>query len=137
MGLATVGARNRSRSPARHIPRWVKIIVAVVVLAAVLVLFSIKYLEVYRLTREAVRLADLRRSLQEQNAVLREEMKLLHTPAYVEKIAREQLGLVKPGEIAFLIIRPPAPPPSPPVLQQDRGSVLDRIVRAVQRMLPR
>lgn len=113
MTLATVGARNRSRPLARQVPRWVKILAALIVLAAVFPLFTIRYLDVYRLNREAARLEVLKRSLRQQNAVLREEIKLLHTPAYVEKLAREQLGLVKPDEIAVLIVRPPAPQPAP------------------------
>lgn len=137
MSLATLGARSRSKSFTRRIPRWVKILTAAIVLAAVLALFAVRYLDVYRLNREAARLAVLKRSLQEQNAILREEMKLLHTPGYVEKMAREQLGLVKPGEIALLIIRPPAPPPAPARLQQDRVSFVGRMVRAVKRMLSR
>jgi cell division protein FtsL len=136
MSLA-LGAGNRTKSPARTLPRWLKVLVAAIVLAAVLVVFAIRYLEVYRLDREAARLAELKRSLQEQNAVLREEMKLLHTPEYVEKVAREQLGLVRPGEIAVLIVRPPAPPSSPPVLKQDRRSRLDRILDTLDRILPR
>jgi len=137
MSLATLGARSRSKSSTRRIPRWVKILTAAIVLAAVLALFAVRYLDVYKLNREAARLAVLKRSLQQQNAILREEMKLLHTPGYVEKVAREQLGLVKPGEIALLIIRLPAPPPAPARLQQDRVSLVGRMVRAVRRMLPR
>jgi len=133
--LATLGARNRSRQPGRHIPRWVKVLVAAILLLAVLTLFAIRHLEVYRLNREAARLAGLKRSLQEQNAILREEMKLLHTPRYVEKIAREQLGLVKPGEMAVLIVRPPAPPSAPPTLKQDRVSFFGRMIRIVKRRL--
>lgn len=135
MSLATLAARNRSKPPSRRIPRWVKILVTAIVLAAVLMLFAIRYLEVYRLDREAVRLAGLKRSLQEQNAILREEMKLLHTPGYIEKVAREQLGLVRPDEIAVLIVRPPAPPPVPPSLKQARVSPIDRLIRAVKRRL--
>ena len=133
--LATLGARNRSRQPARHIPRWVKVLVAAIVVAAVLALFAVRYLDVYKLNREAARLAVLKRSLQQQNAILREEMKLLHTPSYVEKIAREQLGLVKPGEMAVLIVRPPAPPSAPPTLKQDRVSFFGRMIRTVKRRL--
>jgi cell division protein FtsB len=135
MSLATLGARNRSKSPARHIPRWVKVLVAAIVLAAVLPLFAVRYLEGYRLNREAVRLAGLKRGLQEKNAIFREEIKLLHTPGYIEKVAREQLGLVRPGEIAVLFVRPPAPPPAPPSLKQDRASPIGRLIRAVKRRL--
>jgi cell division protein FtsL len=138
MSLATAGARNRSKPPARQFPRWVKFSAAVILLAAAAALFTVRYLEVYRLNREAAELAALKRALQEQNAVLREEIKLLHTPAYVEKIAREQLGLVKPGEVAVLIVRPPAPtPPVRPAPASRRGSALDRLVDALRRALPR
>ena len=135
MSLATLGARSRSKSSTRRIPRWVKILTAAIVLAAVLALFAVRYLDVYKLNREAARLAVLKRSLQQQNAILREEMKLLHTPKYVEKIAREQLGLVKPGEMAVLIVRPPAPPSAPPTLKQDRVSFFGRMIRTVKRRL--
>jgi cell division protein FtsL len=36
------------------------------------------------------------------NADLLEERKLLHTTAYVEKLAREELGMAKPDEIPYL-----------------------------------
>src|SRR5713101_433230 len=75
--------------------------------------FGSTLLQVYRLEREAAQLAQLQRDLEEQNAQLRAEIKALHTPDYVEKLAREQLGLVKPGETAFLIVQTPAPPPPP------------------------
>jgi len=62
-------------------------------------------------------------------------MKLLQTPAYIEKLAREQLGLVRPGEIAILIVRPPAPPPppSPARIQQDNRPALQRLWQAFAR----
>jgi len=47
---------------------------------------------------------------------LREEIRLLHTPAYIERQAREQLGLVRPGEIAVILVRP-TPAPAPPTAQ--------------------
>lgn len=37
--------------------------------------------------------------LQRQERVLRDEIEQLNTPSYIEKLAREQLGLVKKGEI--------------------------------------
>lgn len=37
-----------------------------------------------------------------ENKKLLQERKLLTTPKYVEKIAREELGLVKPGEVPFV-----------------------------------
>lgn len=40
--------------------------------------------------------------LQQSNADLKEEVDLLQQPKYVEKLAREQLGLTKPGEVLFM-----------------------------------
>lgn len=40
--------------------------------------------------------------LQQHNADLKEETELLQQPKYVEKLAREQLGLTKPGEVLFM-----------------------------------
>lgn len=42
--------------------------------------------------------------LQETNAALKEERNALHDPKYVEKVAREELGLVKPGEIPYVSV---------------------------------
>lgn len=36
--------------------------------------------------------------LKEKNAALREELRMVQSDAYIEKTAREKLGLVKPGE---------------------------------------
>ncbi len=101
-------ARTRERS---RIPRWMFVLAAGVAAVTLIGAFGSTFLQVYRLEREASRLAQLQRDLQEQNAQLRAEIKALHTPEYVEKLAREQLGLVKPGEIAFLIVQTPAPAP--------------------------
>ena len=40
--------------------------------------------------------------IRDENAHLSEEIRLLQTdPAYVERLAREELGMVKPGELVF------------------------------------
>ena len=36
------------------------------------------------------------------NSTLTEEKKQLNNPTYVEKLAREELGLVKPGEVPYI-----------------------------------
>ena len=38
----------------------------------------------------------------QHNEALREERERLSTPAYVEKLAREELGLVKPGKVPYM-----------------------------------
>jgi len=46
-------------------------------------------------------------ALREENRVLREEIAHLKSDEYVEKLAREELGLVKEGESAYLVVPPP------------------------------
>lgn len=137
MGLGAVGHhRGRMRSPGRRVPRWVVwgAIAAAAMVAAFV--FGTTFLQVYRLEREAARLEQLRGDLEEQNALLREEIKLLHTPQYVEKLAREQLGLVKPGEISLLIVQAPADP-LPPRQDQPRPGPAGRFWEFLGRVFGR
>ena len=54
--------------------------------------------------------------LSEHNRALAGRAKRLHTDAEIERLAREQYNLVKPGEEAYAILPPPEPerPPRPP-----------------------
>lgn len=108
---------HASRSFIEHLPRGTVSIVLGVGLLGLAIAFGTSTLELYRLEREAAELTHTKQQLQEQRAVLREEINALHTPAYIERLAREQLGLVKPGEIAVFIVHPPAPPPTPAALR--------------------
>ena len=51
-----------------------------------------------------------------KNAALESRLARSQDPAYMEKLAREQLGLVRPGETSYVIIPGPAipAPPDPP-----------------------
>lgn len=110
--------RGRARERSR-LPRGMVLVLASVIGASVVGAFGSTLLQVYRLEREAARLAQQQRDLEDQNAQLRAEIKALHTPEYVEKLAREQLGLIKPGEVAFLIVQTPAETPSARTQPQD------------------
>jgi len=118
VGLGTA-ADHRGRAHVwsrRRVSRWAVAATTGIIVAFLMVAFGSTFLQVYRLEREAARMEQLKHDLEAQNAQLREEIKLLHTAQYIEKLAREQLGLVKPGETALLIVQPPpdpAPPPPP------------------------
>jgi len=99
-------------SDRRIVPRWTGPAVMVGLALALAGVFGSAYWDGYQLRREATRLVRQRDELRRQNTQLREEIRLLHTPAYIERLAREQLGLVRPGEIAVILVRPtPAPAP--------------------------
>jgi hypothetical protein len=48
--------------------------------------------------------------LREQNAVMEERLDQLDDPAEIERLAREQYNLVKPGEEAYAVLPAPLPP---------------------------
>jgi cell division protein FtsB len=80
--------------------------------------------------REKTKLAELA----EKNSELERRLARSQDPAYVEKLAREQLGLVRPGETAYVVVpgppiaAPPEPPPKP-------TSLLDRIARWLRNLI--
>lgn len=48
--------------------------------------------------------------LEEENASLQADVAALETPAEIEKLAREKLGYVRPGETAYVVLDPPGTP---------------------------
>ena len=81
-------------------------------------LFSICGLTLYALCQDRqsdfeARLVELeglkaeRRVLLSHNERMRERVEYLQTDAGVEEIAREKLGLVRPGELAYAVVPPP------------------------------
>jgi cell division protein DivIC len=100
-------------------PRWAGPVVALAACGMLLLAFGGAYWDGYQLRRDAARLARERDDLRLQNAQLREEIRLLNTPEYLERLAREQLGLVRRGEIAIILVRA-TPAPSPEAVPSPR-----------------
>ncbi len=55
-------------------------------------------------------------ALEAENNLLEADVAALHTDVEIEKLAREKLGYVRPGETAYIVLDPPAEdkPPAPP-----------------------
>jgi cell division protein FtsB len=51
-------------------------------------------------------------ALTQENQLLEDQVAALQTPAEIERLAREELGYVKAGEIGFVVLQPEAPPPA-------------------------
>ncbi|MCD5401814.1 septum formation initiator family protein [candidate division NPL-UPA2 bacterium] len=80
-----------------------KIIIIILILGVFLVYPG--YLDLRKFNREIVRLDEEIRELKEANENLRAEIKALREDRfYLERVARENLGLVKPGEIIYKIV---------------------------------
>ncbi len=52
-------------------------------------------------------------ALREENARMEVEVAVLASDVEVERLAREQFGLVRPGEVAFVVVTPEGPEPEP------------------------
>jgi cell division protein FtsB len=63
-------------------------------------------------------------ALEEENRRLQADVAALHTDGEVEKLAREKLGYVRPGETAYVVLDPPdtdtetAPTPDPALVEE-------------------
>jgi cell division protein FtsB len=80
---------------------------AAIVAVSLLVLILYLLVPVRTYFAQRHRLAQFERQasiLEQQNASLAKRVKQLQNPAYLERIARECLGMVKPGEIAFVVV---------------------------------
>ena len=64
--------------------------------------------------------------LREQNDVLEERVALLHRDTEIERLAREQYNLVRPGEEAYAVLPPPASDLPPPPAEADDRNLLER-----------
>jgi len=67
--------------------------------------FAVQYFRTYTLAREAVRLERHRKDLLAENGALLAEIRRLRTDdQYLERLAREQLGMLRPGEMELVIV---------------------------------
>lgn len=85
----------------RYRIRWFRVLVLLTT-AYFLYLAVGQQFELYTIQRETYVLKDRIAELEHSNKALADEKARLSSPVYVEKIAREQLGLVKPGEVPYI-----------------------------------
>ena len=79
------------------------------VLVCVVLAFAVAPFRAYLVQRAQVHaLEQQARALEEQNNALTQRIARLNDPAYLERLARECLGMVKPGETAYVIVPPPS-----------------------------
>lgn len=90
---------QRKRTPSRLSKYRIHAFIVVVVAAGVLTVFWPAYIWSTQLNDDVNKLAAEKVRLAKQNTVLKEEISRLNTPEYIEQLARQDLGLVKPGEV--------------------------------------
>jgi cell division protein FtsB len=104
------GAAARGSSGLRLTPR-ATILGFIVFIAAIFAVAPARAYLDQRAQRE--QLATEVQQLQQQNADLQHQLDQLHDPVELERLARECLGMVDPGEIAIVPVEPgkaPTPP---------------------------
>ena len=78
----------------------------ILLLIIVIVIFSFRlFINMRKVNEMEERLDRLSQEYEEEierNQKLKEEIERVKSPAYIEKVAREELGLVKPGEILLI-----------------------------------
>ena len=80
---------------------WCGLLVGFLVISFFYVCIS-QQIELRAVQREAICARDELAAAKQLNQQLQQERSQLSTPEYVEKLAREELGLVKPGEIPYI-----------------------------------
>ncbi|MGQ9512525.1 FtsB family cell division protein [Thermodesulfitimonas sp.] len=99
----TVRQEKETRPRVRFAPHRLPVLLFIVFLIYLLVVTGSQFSRLYAL-ESSVRQAE--RELKEvraRNAALWERVRLLQSDAYVESLAREKFGLVKPGEVPVVV----------------------------------
>jgi cell division protein FtsB len=108
--VSTKAAAVPARSRLRFTPRAA--VLAVLVVA--LLFYLLVPLRTYMQQRSRLnQLSNQVELLQRQNAQLETRIDRYKDPGYLESLARDCLGMVKPGEIPFLIVPKGGTPPPP------------------------
>jgi len=110
---STAVARGRSRTRAHsstreHARPRVRITARAAVLLVIMMLLAIALVYPARLyLQQRSQIGDLEKQTQiltTANQNLTEQVQKLNDPTYLERLARECLGMVKPGETAFVVV---------------------------------
>lgn len=79
-------------------------LVAIILLIYFSTSFSRGFLAIKRIKEETKKTQERIEIIASSNKKLEEEIRLLKTYEYIERLAREQLGMVKEGEISVILI---------------------------------
>jgi cell division protein FtsB len=106
-------AREPQLLPQAFLRRHARTILSVLVLALLVhdVFGAHGFLAMRRTQKEIERLRQEIQQVNEENRALADQVKSLKSdPRMIERIAREEMGLARPGELIFKLPAPPANP---------------------------
>ncbi|MDD4239243.1 MAG: septum formation initiator family protein [Desulfotomaculaceae bacterium] len=81
-------------------------LVLILLLGYLAVSFGTQFGKLSNMQRDVLSIQQEVQELKQKNTALRQDLQAVQTDAYVEKTAREQLGLIKPGETRVLTVDP-------------------------------
>ena len=95
---------KKARRPKKSI-RWRSLIVLAVVFHILATMIGLK-LELHRADQRLAELQQQKEQLLAEHRQLLQKKEKLHDPVYIERRARESLGLIKPGEKILTLAKP-------------------------------
>lgn len=106
---ASLTAKKRKKKAKKKSRLRVNSPVALAVVAVVLAALWLLYPAYQIRVEQDKQLSEVRREyaqLRSENVRLRKRIEQIKSPEYIERYAREKLGLVKPGENAYVVLPP-------------------------------
>lgn len=91
--------------PAKRRVRWGSLLLIALVLWLVWT-FGQGFMQSYQLRQDLAEVESRIRAVEIRNENIRDELERLQSAEYVERVAREELGLVNPGEELYILSQP-------------------------------
>ncbi len=113
-------------------PALAIVVVAAIVVIAAMLTNVVPFRQVVAQRTEIATARDQLAGIVAENARLSQQVAALDTPIEIERIARDKLGYVRPGESAFVVIEPEATESAAPTVDVarpvvDEPSMLEKI----------
>ena len=121
-GLQRLKERAARESPRRkHRKNRTTRLIMVAILSYVIFIFGSQEFKLYQIRQEKARIEEQIRVYSAKNDLLREQIKYLSSTEYIERAAREQLGLIKEGEVPYIAKPRSAEPSAPDTAQKEKA----------------
>jgi cell division protein FtsB len=101
---AVIRLKARDKRLPSAIGRVAKKVFLTLVTVYTLVLFTGQAVKFFSLRADVVQLEEQIRFHSVNNEILRQRVEAMQGDAYIEQMAREQLGLIKPGELLYMAV---------------------------------
>lgn len=98
---------------------------ALLVVGAAVVTNVVPYRQIVEQHRQVSAAAAHLEAVREENEVLTAQRDALQTPVEIERLAREKLGYVRPGEVAYVVLDPPEAPTTTSTVPPTEGDLAE------------